>query len=154
MWTLSAGAGELIVRACVVYVLIFALLRIFGKKHVGQMSPFDLVVLLLLSESVQNALIADEKSLTGGIIVATTLVGLSGLIGHLVWRSKPLSRVLDGTPTILVRNGHVRNDALKREKVTRSELMEALRQQGCTSLLKVRYAILENDGNITIGLRS
>jgi uncharacterized membrane protein YcaP (DUF421 family) len=153
MFSLSVGVGELIVRACAVYVLVFVLLRVFGKKPLGQMSPFDLIVLLLLSEAVQNALLGEEKSLTGGMIVATTLFALSETFGYAVWRSKRVGRALDGTPSVLVRNGHVYSDVLAREQVTRSELMEAIRRQGCTCLTRVRYAVLENDGHITVGIR-
>jgi uncharacterized membrane protein YcaP (DUF421 family) len=153
MFNLSIGVGELLVRACAVYALVFVLLRVFGKKPLGQMSPFDLIVLLLVSEAVQNAMLGEEKSLTGGMIVAITLFALSETFGYAVWRSKRAGRVLDGTPSVLVRNGHVYSDVLAREQVTRSELMEAIRRQGCTSLSRVRFAILENDGHITVGIR-
>jgi uncharacterized membrane protein YcaP (DUF421 family) len=138
----------------VVYLFIFVLLRFFGKKPLGQMSPFDLIMLLLISEEVQNAMLGDDKSVLGGLIVATFLFALSEAFGYTEWRSKRAGRTLDGTPSILVRNGQVYSDVLAREQVTRSELMEALRREGCTSLNRVRYAVLENDGNITVGLRS
>ena len=150
----SVGLGELVLRVAVVYCAVFFLLRIVGKKHVGELAPFDLVVLLLLSECVQNALIADDKSLTGGIVAAAALFGLNQLVGYGASRSKTAERLLEGSPRILVRHGRVLDESLKREQVTRSELLEALRREGCTSLRNVRYAILENDGGITIGLRS
>jgi uncharacterized membrane protein YcaP (DUF421 family) len=154
MFTPSVGIPELLLRAIVVYVFVLFLLRIVGKKHVGEMAPFDLVVLLILSESVQNALIADDISLTGGLVVAATLFAASQLVGHVTWRSKALARIIEGTPRVLVRNGRVLNNAMSSEQVTHSELIEALRKEGCTSLTNVRYAVLENDGNITIGLRA
>lgn len=154
MFNLSVGVGELLMRGVVVYLFVFVLLRFFGKKPLGQMSPFDLVMLLLVSEAVQNAMLADDKSLLGGIIVAALLFGLGEAFGYVSWRSKRVGRRLDGTPSILVRNGHVYSDVLAREQVTRSELMEALRREGCTSLSRVRHAVLENDGHITVGLRS
>ena len=154
MFTPSIGIGELMLRVIIVYAFIFTLLRLIGKKHVGEMAPFDLVVLLILSECVQNALIADEKSVTGGLIAAATLFGTNQLIGYLSWRSKRAERLLEGTPRVLVRNGHVLNDVLAAEQITHSELLEALRREGCTSITKVRYAMLENDGSITIGLRA
>lgn len=153
MFDLTVGVGELLSRAVIVYLFIFLLLRIFGKKPLGQMSPFDLIVLLLLSEAVQNALLGDDKSLTGGVIVASALFALSEMFGYAVWRSKRTGRALDGTPSVLVRNGHVYAEVLAREQVTRGELMEALRREGCTALTQVRYAVLENDGRITVGLR-
>jgi uncharacterized membrane protein YcaP (DUF421 family) len=98
MFTPSVGIPELLLRAIVVYVFVLFLLRIVGKKHVGEMAPFDLVVLLILSESVQNALIADDISLTGGLVVAATLFAASQLVGHVTWRSKALARIIEGTP--------------------------------------------------------
>jgi uncharacterized membrane protein YcaP (DUF421 family) len=154
MFTPSIGVSELVLRAIIVYAFILLLLRLIGKKHVGEMAPFDLVVLLILSESVQNALIADDQSLTGGLVVAATLFGASQLIGYVTWHNKKLARLIEGTPRVLVRNGHVLNHVLASEQVTHSELIEALRREGCTSLTNVRYAVLENDGNITVGLRA
>lgn len=153
MFSLSVSIGELLARALVVYLFVFVLLRFFGKKPLGQMSPFDLIVLLLVSEAVQNAMLGDDKSLVGGVIVAAALFGLSEAFGYAAWRNKRAGRTLDGTPSILVRNGRVYSDVLAREQVTRAELMEALRRQGCTNVTRVRYAVLENDGHITVGLR-
>ncbi len=145
---------ELVARGAIVYVALFLLLRLVGKRHVGDLAPFDLVVLLILSECVQNALVGDEKSITGGLVVVMTLLALSMATGFLAWRSKRLERFIDGTPRVLVRNGKVDDAMLAREQITRSELIEALRKEGCTSLRRVRYAILENDGAISIGLRA
>jgi uncharacterized membrane protein YcaP (DUF421 family) len=154
MFTLSEGAGELILRALIVYLFIFALLRLLGKKHVSQMAPFDLVVLLILSESVQNAIIGDDKSVTGGLVASATIVGATALVGYATWRSKTMAHFFEGRPRLLVRNGRVLKDVLAREQITRAELLEALRREGCTSVRKVRYAVLENDGDITVGLRA
>jgi uncharacterized membrane protein YcaP (DUF421 family) len=148
------GAGEFVARAILVYVFVFLLLRLIGKKHVGEMAPFDLVVLLIMSECVQGALTANDTSVTGGAIAAATLFGTSQLVGYVSWRSKKASRLLEGTPRVLVRNGRVSDEVLAEEQITHSELVEALRKAGCTSITSVRYAVLENDGNITIGLRA
>jgi uncharacterized membrane protein YcaP (DUF421 family) len=150
----SLGAGELVLRVVIVYVAVFALLRLIGKKHVGELAPFDLVVLLLLSECVQNALIADDTSVTAGIMAAATLFGLNQIVGYAAWRSKKAERLLEGTPKFLVRHGRVLKHVLAQERITQSELLEALRREGCTSLAKVRFAILENDGAITFGVRT
>jgi uncharacterized membrane protein YcaP (DUF421 family) len=154
MFQPSVAVTELIFRAALVYAGVFLLLRVVGKRHVGELAPFDLVVLLILSECVQNALIADDKSVTGGLIAAGTLFGLNQVIGRLSWRSKRAERLLEGTPRVLVRHGHVLKEVLAEEQITHSELLEALRREGCTSLSKVRYAVLELSGDITIGLRS
>jgi hypothetical protein len=153
MLTPNIGVLELIVRATVVYFFLFFLLRFVGKKHVGQMSPFDLVVLLIISETVDASLIGDDKSLTGGLISAATLMVLVYVVGYLTWRDKTFERWFEGHPKILVRHGHVKNRVLADQQVTRSELMEALRQQGCSAVTNVRFAILENDGSISIGKR-
>lgn len=153
MFTLSVGVPELIVRAVLVYAAIFVLLRIVGKRHVGELAPFDLVVLLILSESVQGALTAGDTSITAGIVVAIALFGSNKIVGYLSSRSKSMERVLEGKPRVLVRNGQVCKDILTSEQITHSELIEALRREGCTSLTSVRYAVLENDGYISIGLR-
>jgi uncharacterized membrane protein YcaP (DUF421 family) len=153
MFTLMTPVPELIVRAAVIYAAVFILLRIVGKKHVGEMAPFDLVVLLILSECVQGALTANDTSITAGVIAAATLFGTNKLVGIAAARNRKIERLFDGQPKILVRNGKVCNEVMAREEVTRSELVEALRREGCTSLTKVRYAILENDGYISIGLR-
>jgi uncharacterized membrane protein YcaP (DUF421 family) len=154
MFTPSVGVGELMLRAIIVYVLIFALLRFLGKKHVSQMAPFDLVVLLIISESVQNALIGDDKSVTGGLVASATIVGVTALVGYASWRNKTVAHVFEGRPRLLVRNGRVLKSVLAREQITHAELLEALRRQCCASLTKVRYAVLENDGDINIGLRA
>lgn len=153
MFIPSIEIPELIVRAVLVYAAIFLLLRIVGRKHVGELAPFDLVVLLILSESVQGALTANDTSLTGGIISAAALFGTNQVVGYISSRNKGMERFLEGKPKILVRNGNVCKDVLAREQITHSELLEALRREGCSSLTKVRYAILENDGHISIGLR-
>ena len=154
MFAPTVGIGELMLRVIIVYAAVYLLLRVVGKKHVGELAPFDLVVLLLLSECVQNALVGDDKSVTGGLVAATTLFGISQLVGYVAWRYKQAGRVLEGTPRVLVRHGRVLKDVLAREQITHSELLEALRREGCTSLVNVRYAVLENDGAITIGLRA
>ena len=153
MFTLSIGVPELIVRAVLIYAAIFLLLRIVGKKHVGELAPFDLVVLLILSECVQGALTAGDESVTAAVIAAAALFGTNQIVGYIASRSKSVERVLEGRPKILVRNGTVCKDVLAKEQITHSELVEALRREGCSSLTKVRFAILENDGQISIGLR-
>ena len=154
MFTPTVAIGELVLRGVIVYLFVFLLLRLLGKKHVGEMAPFDLVILLILSESVQNALVADDKSVTGGLVAAGTLFGISQLMNYVTWKSKSAERMLDGSPRILIRNGSIDKTALARERITHSELLEALRREGCTAVTRVRYAVLENDGAITIGLRS
>jgi uncharacterized membrane protein YcaP (DUF421 family) len=145
---------ELIFRGSVVYFALFALLRFIGKKHVGELSPFDLVVLLVISETVDGSLIGNDHSLTGGLISAATLVAIVQIVGFVTWRYRQAERLVDGVPKILVRHGHVNKDVMSDEQVTYAELIEALRREGHSSLLKVRAAILETDGSITLTTRA
>ena len=147
------GIGELVLRATLVYFALFILIRFVGKKHVGQMTPFDLVILLIISETVDASLIGNDKSLTGGLISAATLVVIVQAMGFLSWQWKAVERCAEGHPKVLVRHGHVNNIAMAEEQVTRSELVEALRRRGITALTEVRFAVLENDGSITVGKR-
>jgi uncharacterized membrane protein YcaP (DUF421 family) len=152
MFDLSLSVGEFILRAAAVYFTLFVLLRFIGKKHVGELSPFDLVVLFVISETVDGSLIGNDASLIGGLISAATLVLLVQIVGYLAWRSKTVERIVEGTPRILVRHGRVNKDTLNKEQITHSELIEALRHEGHTCITKIRFAVLENDGTITIGI--
>jgi len=113
-------------------------------------APFDLLVLLILSETVQNSLVGDDTSLIGGLISAATLVILAYGISILTFNSKRLERAIEGTPKILIRHGHRRAAELQRQRITKAELLEALRNHGCANITDVRVAILENDGKITV----
>jgi uncharacterized membrane protein YcaP (DUF421 family) len=150
MFDMSIGVGEHILRAAVVYAFLFVLLRLIGKKHVGELAPFDLVVLLILSETVQNSMIANDTSLVGGPVSAMTLIAIAQGIGFVSWKSKKAARMIEGVPKVLVRHGHCYRDVMAKEQVSFSELMEALRAQGCTNILEVRVALLENDGKIAV----
>jgi uncharacterized membrane protein YcaP (DUF421 family) len=150
MFDMSMSVGEHIVRGVLVYVFLFVLLRLVGKKHVGELAPFDLLVLLILSETVQNSLVGDDTSLIGGLISAATLVILAYGISILTSSSKRLERAIEGTPKILIRHGHRRAAELQRQRITKAELLEALRNHGCANITDVRVAILENDRTITV----
>ena len=121
-----------------------------GKKHIGDLAPFDLIVLLIISETVQNAMIAGDKSLVGGLICSATLLILTQLMNWLNWYSKTASRFLEGTPKVLVWHGRRLRDVMRNEQVSISELMEALRQNGIVNIGDVQAAVLENDGKISV----
>jgi uncharacterized membrane protein YcaP (DUF421 family) len=150
MWHPSLAWWELIVRGLVVYVFLIVILRLTGKRQVGQLAPFDLVLLLVLSNAVQNAMNGGDNSITGGVISATTLILVNGVAGRLTYRSKTLEKLIEGRPEILVHNGKIFNEVLKREQLTHHELNAALRLAGCASVEEVHYAILENTGQITV----
>ena len=154
MWQLSIPWYELVLRGALIYVFLLVLLRLTGKRQVGQLAPFDLVLLLVLSNAVQNAINAGDNSVLGGVISAVTLVGLNYLVGIGTFKSKRLERLIEGRPEVIVHNGLIFAEVLDRQKVTHHELNAALRSAGCSCVEEVRFAILENDGQITVQPRS
>ncbi|PYS26439.1 MAG: DUF421 domain-containing protein [Acidobacteria bacterium] len=153
MWNIAIPVWELILRGGVVYVFLLILLRITGKRQVGQMAPFDLVLLLVLSNAVQNSMNGGDNSLVGGLISATTLVGLNFLIGLVTYKSKKLEAIIEGRPQVLVHNGKLFEDVMASAKLTHHELDSALRQAGCNCIEEVHSAILENNGSISVVAR-
>lgn len=151
MWAIDLPHwSHFIIRAAVVYAFLLLLLRFTGKRQVGQLSPFDLVLLLVLSNAVQNAMNGGDNSITGGLILATTLVGLNWIVGWLTYRSKWLEAVIEGRPTILIHDGQIYHRALASVQMTMHELRAALRAEGCTGESEVRLAMLENNGHVAV----
>lgn len=150
MWKLSLPYWEIILRGVIVYVFLLCLLRITGKRQVGQLAPFDLVLLLVLSNAVQNSMNGGDNSLVGGLISAATLVGLNYFVGMATFRSQSLERLIEGRPQVLIHNGKLFEDIMAKAQLTHHELEAALRQAGCSSISEVRYALLENNGSISV----
>ena len=141
---------ELIVRSGLVYAFLLILLRLTGKRQVGQLAPFDLVLLLVLSNAVQNSMNGGDNSLVGGLVSAVTLVLLNLLVGLATYRFRKLETFVEGRPTLLIHNGKTIPAALKQAQVTKHELDGALRQGGCVSVEEVHCAVLENNGAISV----
>src|SRR4051812_31182364 len=154
MWTLAIPWWEFILRGVVVYLFLIAILRITGKRQVGQLAPFDLVLLLVLSNAVQNSMNGGDNSLLGGGISATTLISFNYLIGLITFRSKKAEALIEGRPIILIHNGKLFEDVMARAQLTHHELNSALRQSGCDCITDVHCAILENNGAISVTPRS
>jgi uncharacterized membrane protein YcaP (DUF421 family) len=150
MFQLNVPWWELIVRGVVVYVFLIAILRLTGKRQIGQLAPFDLVLLLVLSNSVQNAINGGDNSLTGGIISAVTLISLNYAVGMLTYKSKFLEGVIEGRPQVLIHDGKLFKDVLEREQLTMHELNAALREAGCAAIEEVHFAVLETNGKISV----
>src|SRR5437867_1399549 len=153
MWNIAVPWWELVLRGTVVYGFLLALLRITGKRQVGQLAPFDLVLLLVLSNAVQNSMNAGDNSLIGGLLSAATLVGLNFLVGLATYRSKRLESIIEGRPEVLIHNGRLFQDVMARAKLTHHEIHAALRQAGCACIEEVHSAILENNGAISVVAR-
>ena len=150
MLTMSVPWWELILRALIVYVFLIVLLRVTGKRQVGQLAPFDLVLLLMLSNAVQDSINGGDNSLLGGLVSATALVIINGIVSWATWRSKRFEMLIEGRPQILIHNGHLFEDVMASARLTHHELNAALRQSGCTCVDDVRSAVLENNGSISV----
>jgi uncharacterized membrane protein YcaP (DUF421 family) len=150
MFHLPLPILEKLARPAIVYLALVVLLRIFGKRELAQLNPFDLVVLLSLSNTVQNAIIGDDNSVTGGIIGAFGLLAVNWLVVRALFRSPRLTRVLEGRATVLIRNGQIDKKALQRESLTREELAEVVHRQGFEAIHAVRRCELEPNGTFYI----
>ncbi len=151
LWTFNGGVWwHFILRAGVVYFMVLVFLRFSGKRQIGQMTPFDLVLLLLISNAVQNAMNGGDNSITAGALLAGTLIGADMLVSWFTRRSRKLEILVEGKAEILVHNGHVRDDALRKAGLTLHDLLAALRAHDCAGVADVHAAILETDGRISV----
>lgn len=150
MFQLPLPVVEKLLRPVVVYLALIALLRVFGKRELAQLNPFDLVVLLSLSNAVQNAIIGDDNSVTGGVIGACALLAINWLVVHAAFRSRRLDFLLEGRSTVLIRDGQVDWKAARRESMTREELLAAIHRQGFDGFHHIRKCELEPNGTFYI----
>jgi uncharacterized membrane protein YcaP (DUF421 family) len=140
---------EKIIRPIIVYLFLIVGLRLAGKRELAQLNAFDLVVLLTISNTVQNAIIGNDNSVTGGIVGATTLLAVNYVVVRFLYFHEPLDRIIEGGPEVLIDNGQLRKEALQKELITLAELEEAAHKQGFTSLSLIDRAILEPGGSIS-----
>src|SRR5689334_21608394 len=149
LFVLGVPLVEKIVRPIVVYFFLVVGLRLAGKRELAQLNPFDLVVLLTLSNTVQNAIIGDDNSVTGGIIGATTLLGVNYVVVRFLFAHETLDRLVEGDPDTLMKDGQVCSDRLQADLITRNELEAAAHKQGFASLDEIDKAILDPGGSIS-----
>jgi uncharacterized membrane protein YcaP (DUF421 family) len=142
--------AEKLIRPAIVYLALVVLLRLFGKRELAQLNPFDLVVLLSLSNTVQNAIIGDDNSVSGGIIGAFGLLAINWLVVRVLFRSARLTRLMEGRSTVLIRNGQIDNKALEHESLTREELLAVVHRQGFEHFHSVRCCELQPNGTFYI----
>lgn len=147
MWSLETPWYELTARGTCIYFIIFILMRLWGKKHLSQVTLFDFILLLFISEAIQNSIIDDEKSITGGIIVVITFLFWNMVIDRLAYR---LPWSFSGKPLVIIKDGQILHDVKRREFVTDQELYTALREHGVEDLRKVKQATIETNGNISV----
>lgn len=149
MFELDGPLWELPVRAAVVYGALLVLVRLSGRRTVGQFTPFDLLVVMLLSESVSNGLSGDEKSLAGGLLSATTLIALNVGVAFITARSRQAQQLVEGRPVLIGRDGDIFKEVLKKHHVPLCDMERALREADCDQS-DLRFAFLEADGQISI----
>src|SRR5690606_16441038 len=141
LFELSIPWWEIVLRGTVVYFVLLFLLRLSGKRTVGQFTPFDLLVLVLLGDAMQGSMIAGDQSLGGGIILVLTLLGWNMVMGLVTSRSQAIERLVEGRPVVLVRNGHIYGEALDRSNLNIDDLQEAMRNADCVAVGDVRLAV-------------
>ena len=141
---------EIILRSVAVYTFMVVALRIFGKKELSQLNTADVILILLISNSVQNAMVGSNTSLQGGLVAAAVLFLLNFIIKKSMYRYKILGELLQDKPEIIIHNGAPDYKVLAREDITHDELMEAIREHGVENVKDVKLAVLEMDGNISI----
>jgi uncharacterized membrane protein YcaP (DUF421 family) len=150
MFQLPLPILEKLLRPVIVYLVLVLLLRLFGKRELAQLNPFDLVVLLSLSNTVQNAIIGDDNSVSGGIIGAVGLLGINWIVVRLLFRSRRLTRALEGRSTLLIHNGQLDRKAMEREALTRAELLDVIHRQGYEHFEQVHRCELEPNGTFYV----
>jgi uncharacterized membrane protein YcaP (DUF421 family) len=146
----AAGAGAIAAKTAVIYVFLVAGLRLFGKRALGQMTVYDLVLVVVLANAVQNAMVGNDTTLVGGLVSASTLLVLNRLTTALLSRSHRVEQLMVGSPIVLVDHGRLLGPNLRREGISEDQIMEALREHEIEDLGQVRLAVLEADGTISV----
>jgi uncharacterized membrane protein YcaP (DUF421 family) len=150
MFHLQLPILEKLIRPVLVYLTLVVLVRLFGKRELAQLNPFDLIVLLSLSNTVQNAIIGDDNSVSGGIIGAFGLLTINWLVVRTLYRAPRLKRAFEGRSTVLVRDGKIDRRAMQHERLSREELIEVIHRQGFEHLHQVGHVELEPNGTFFV----
>jgi uncharacterized membrane protein YcaP (DUF421 family) len=150
MFHLPLPVLEKVLRPIIVYLCLIGFLRLFGKRELAQLNPFDLVVLLSLSNTVQNAIIGDDNSITGGIIGAFSLLAINWIVVRILFRLPKVNEKLEGDETVLIRNGQIDYVAMKKETLTELELLSVIHKQGLDHLSDVEKCVLEPNGTFYV----
>ena len=150
MYLLIIGYGRIVLSSACVYLFIVVALRLFGKKELSQLSIVDLVFILLISNSVQNAMVGSNSTLMGGLVSASSLFVINYIFKMVIYNFPSFGKILQGDAILLVYQGNINTKNMKKAKINEDELMEAIREHGVYSVEDVDLAILEIDGNISI----
>ncbi len=147
---IGSGLPEIVIRTAIVYLFLVVVLRLSGKREVGQLSILELIVILVISDAVQNSMVGENTTLWGGLVAVLTLLALDKGISLLTDRSKRARRALEGEPRLLVRDGRLMTRALREEGVDADDVRAAVRHQGLMHIDDVQLAVLETDGSISV----
>lgn len=151
MWTLETPTMEIIFRAIFIYLFVFVICRIWGKKHFGEMTNFDFVLLLIISEAVQNSLVDQDSSMQGGMISVATLILMNVAFSRITYASRRAEKFVEGVPQVLIKDGKVNEDVMRKEKLTDQDLRSTLRLQGGVAAVEdVKEAVIEPNGHISV----
>ena len=150
MFHLGLPVAEKVIRPILVYFGLVILLRVFGKRELAQLNPFDLVVLLSLSNTVQNAIIGEDTSVTGGLIGAVALLGINYVVIRFLFRHRRLDQIVEGRPTVLIEHGKPCRRAMARELMTKAELLTVIHRQGFARIEEVERCVLEPGGTFSV----
>lgn len=150
LWRPSLPLAHILLRAAVTYAFVLFLLRLGGKRQIGQMGPAEFVALLLVSNAVQNSMNGGDNSITAGLVLAGVIVGLSALVGWMSYRSKRLADFISGRPVLLVYKGEIVAQNLEKSRIAGRELHVLLRHQGIHELRDIHEAVLETNGSLSV----
>lgn len=150
MFTMSLPWWEFLARGIAVYLFILLLLRLGGRKQVGQLSPFDFVLLLIISNAVQNSMNGGDNSLIGGMLIALSLVTTNWLLGYFNLKNRSFSHFVEGKPEVFIHNGKLFEEVLNKENISHEQLKAVLRKNGVLHIEEVRYGVIESTGDISI----
>jgi uncharacterized membrane protein YcaP (DUF421 family) len=140
---------DLVIRATVIFFFVFLVTRVVGRRQLSQMEPFDLILLVVVGDLVQQSVTQSDESVTGALIVISTIALLSVALSWISFRFRKLRLVTEGEPIVLVQDGQTIERNMRRERITREDIEEQARQSQISSIADLRWAILENDGNIS-----
>lgn len=145
----DSSLAEVVLRCVIVYVAVIVGMRLTGRRQLGQMTPFDLVLILLIANAVQNAMVGSDTSVLGGLVAAGTLLFLNQVVGMVLSRVPALRRAVEGEPVLIVHDGKLLEEQVRREGLTDALVMQAMREHGFEDLSRVGTAVLEIDGTIS-----
>ena len=147
---IGSGLPEIVLRTAIVYLFLVVVLRLSGKREVGQLSILELIVILVISDAVQNSMVGENTTLWGGLVAVLTLVVIDQALNQLSRRSRRVRRALEGEPRLLIRDGRLLDRAIREEEISVDDVRTAIRAHGLVRVEDVRMAVLETDGSISV----